>query len=192
MSKSILKGCNLSFDDYTNHHLWVGKAKNKNCTNPSVLRRQISTRVEDLGIGSISITTFDQNEHSLNPNNSSLLWTKVFYHGLRDCLTMTLPKNLVRLGIFQIFIQVQNPPSPHLMIYVHQKGLLFTDMPVAWQQVDLSGDGYSVSIDHEVVGLLKYDGEACEDDEKYRFDDCKLEDIHKVNSKRSTYIVSGF
>ena len=63
--------------------------------------------------------------------------------------------------------------------------MLFTDIPVACQQVDLSGDGYSISIDHEVVGLLKYDGETCEADEKYNFDECKFEYIRKVKSKPS-------
>ena len=65
---------------------------------------------------------------------------------------------------------------------MHQKGLLFTNTPDAWEQIEASGDGFVIPIVHEVEELLKYDGEKCEDSKDYIFDQCKLSLIRQVST----------
>ena len=99
---------------------------------------------------------------------------------MKDILTLTLPKNLTDLGIFQINIHFQS----EFNVYVHQKGNLFTDMPDSRQLLSMDKIGYEVigTIGHEVIELLQFDGVDCGNDKTYLLDECRLEHIQKVKS----------
>ena len=185
-AKNILKSCNLSFHDYTVENLWVGTG-NTICTDPENLRKQIGTRPIDLGIEMFEIRTFDLVKHNIYPNDSSLIWSPIYYGQMKDMLTLSMPENLVKLGIYSISIFIPDPPIRNLSVYVHQKGLLFTETPDAWQQIEVSGEGLSLPIVHEVEDLLSFDSEQCEDSKDYIFDQCKLNHIRKVNTKFSRF-----
>ena len=130
-----MNSCNLSLDDYINKHLWKG-----NCTDPTLLRNQIATRPEDLGIILFAITTFTLEKYIKYPNDSSLIWNTIYYPNIWDCLTLSMPNYLIKEGIFGIDIKIFHPIIQNLTVYIHQKGLLFTDTPDAWQQINVQGD----------------------------------------------------
>ena len=176
-----MKSCNLSFHDYTVKNQWVGTG-DPICTDPEILRKQIGTRPIDLGIELFEIRTFDLVNHQIYPNDSSLIWSPIYYGNMKDMLTLSMPQNLIKLGIYSISIFIPDPPIRNLSVYVHQKGLLFTDTPDAWQPLKASGEGLFVSIIHEVEDLLDFDAEQCEDSKDYIYDQCKLKEVRKVSS----------
>ena len=55
-------------------------------------------------------------------------------------------------------------------------------MPDSMQVIIMDKVGYDVSsnIGYEVVELLQYDGDDCENDKNYKFDECLMEYIQKV------------
>ena len=150
------------------------------CTDPETLRKKIATRPIDLGIKAFDIYDSMNAKHHIYPNASSLRWTPTYRKKLKDCLTLSMPENLIKLGIFEIWIIIPDPPIRNVSVYVHQKGLLFTEIPDAWQALDASGEGLSSRIGHEVEDLLDFDGLKCEDSKDYIFDQCKLNYIGKV------------
>ena len=185
-AKTILESCNLSIYDYKIRNLWVG-AGNNICTDPETLRKQIGTRPIDLGIEVFEVLTFDLVKHPIYPNDSSLIWSPIYYGqdygNMIDMLTVSMPENLIKLGILEIFIIIPDPPIRNLSVYVHQKGLLFTDIPDAWQSLEASGEGLFMSIVHEVEDLLHFDAEQCEDSKDYIYDQCQLKEVRKVSSR---------
>ena len=184
-AKTILESCNLSIYDYKIRNLWVG-AGNNICTDPETLRKQIGTRPIDLGIEVFEVLTFDLVKHPIYPNDSSLIWSPIYYGqdygNMIDMLTVSMPENLIKLGILEIFIIIPDPPIRNLSVYVHQKGLLFTDIPDAWQPLEALGEGRVASIVHEVEDLLDFDAEQCEDSNDYIYDQCQLKEVRKVSS----------
>ena len=152
------------------------------CRDPETLRKEIGTRPVDLGIERFEITTFDLVNHVFYPNDSSLIWSPIYYGNMKDMLTLSMPENLINLGIFAISIYISDPPSPNLMVYVHQNGLLFMNTPDAWQKIEVSGEGLEMPIVHEVEELLDYDEEKCEDSKDYIFNQCKNSLIQNVST----------
>ena len=176
-----MKSCNLTFHDYTRKDIWVGTG-NTNCTDPKTLRKQIGTRLIDLGIEAFRIRTFDQAWHYLYPNDSSLTWTPRYMYPIKDCLTLSISENLKKLGIQILHIITHDPPIPNLMVNVHQKGLQFTDTPNAWRQIEISEKGQlEVSVGHDVVELLEYDGEKCENYKDYKLSECQFERMEQAS-----------
>ena len=70
-----------------------------------------------------------------------------------------------------------------LVVYVHLKGLLSTDMSDSWPEVYLSkyGAGVLIPVGHEIVQLKKYNKEPCIDDTNYQLDKCRLDYIQRVS-----------
>ena len=188
--ENILKSCNLSFQDYAGQNRWVG-AGHTNCTDPKTLRKQVTIRLIDLGIEKFKIRTFDQDSHSLYLNDSSLTWKPLYLYPLQDCLTLSMPENIRKLGIHSIdSYLVPEGPFSNLMVYVHQNGLQFTDTPDAMRSLEVSRKGglsVAISLYHDVVELLKYDGEQCENDKDYKLNECKLEYVEQASDLCNQY-----
>ena len=119
------------------------------------------------------VSQFSEEYHPLK-----LIYYGQDYGNMIDMLTLSMPENLIKLGIFEIWIIIPNPPIRNLSVYVHQKGLLFTDIPDAWQPLEAS----VTSIVHEVEDLLDFDAEQCEDSKNYIYDQCQLKEVRKVSS----------
>ena len=179
-AKNILKSCNLSFHDYTVKNQWIGTG-DPICTDPENLRKQIGTRPIDLGIELFEIRTFDLVNHQIYPNDSSLIWTPTYAKKLKDCLTLSMPENLIKLGIYVISIFIHDPPFPNLKVYVHQNGLLFTNTLGAREEIEASAKGFVIPVVHEVEELLNYAEEKCEDSKDYIFNQCMRSLIQKVS-----------
>ena len=171
-----MQECNLTMKDYVFKHKWIGTG-NANCTDPIALRNHISTRMDEFGISGIVIQTFDQKWHDMYLNDSSLHWS-TYYEPYRVCYTMMLPEMLVKLGIFKIQIKFNN--TSYLQVYLHQKGLLYTDMPDSYVEVPWKANRKTVDVGHEIVELLEYNEEICQNDIDYQLDQCRLKYIQKV------------
>ena len=171
-----LKECNITKEDYVKKNHWVGTGY-RNCTDPALLRNQITLSVRDMRIQKIIIETFDQEFYEKYHNDTSLKWTKLFIDSQRVCYTMTLPQGLVKLGIYRITVRFYD--YPELETYIHQEGLLFTDMPDSF--LHIVGVGYTVVVSHEVIQMQKYNEELCINDPDYKLDKCRFDYIKKVD-----------
>ena len=181
---AALNRCNLSLNDYKVYHKWVGSG-DENCTNPKSLRIQTTLSIEDLRIDYIDLETYDQETLTKYPNDASLKWTKTYIDKDRVCNTMMLSDDrLTKSGIFWLAFHFKRWEglNPTYTIYVHQQGLLFTDVPDAYSNAKLwQGTGFSIPVGYELEQLQKYDGEPCNNSMEYRLDECRLEYIRKVN-----------
>ena len=187
LKENILKECNLTLEDYLEKNVWVGQGHSK-CTDPKVLRDQISYGLDDLKmeIDYFSILTYENdqlnsNSYTIYPNDSRLQWTSVIpvkVYSSHTFHTMTLPEPLVKLGINAIYIYFHS--LPYLKIYWHQNGLFYTDMPDYYAKILTTGNGSYAFIEHESLELLEYDGEKCEKSKDYKLDKCRYEFIEKV------------
>ena len=77
LKENILKGCNLTSEDYIKKNIWVGKG-HANCTDPKFLRDQINYGLDDLWqeIGTISMSTYQKSYGStMYPNDTRFRWT---------------------------------------------------------------------------------------------------------------------
>ena len=126
----------------------------------------------------ITIETVDQETHLKYPNDTSLQWNQLLWNFETVCYTMTVPENLVEKGIYKIIFEFGD--YPELEAYIHQKGLLFTDMPDSSLRIIGIAGGFDVMVSHEVVHMQKYNKKMCIDDPNYRLDKCRLEYIKKV------------
>ena len=172
-----LNDCNLTKEDYVDSNAWVGLG-NDTCTDPKILREKITVGLEDMRIKKITIETFDQEAHLKYLNDSSLQWTQLLWNYETVCYTMSVPKNLGEKGIYKIIFDFDD--YPELDAYIHQKGLLFTDMPDSSLRIIGVGAGYDVMVSHEVVHVKKYNKGMCLNDPNYMLDECRLEHIKKV------------
>ena len=112
------------------------------------------------------------------PNDSTLQWTKVIIRANEACNTLTLSDKLKEKGIHTIKLDFNDWPD--VTVYVHQEGLLFTDMPDSAPHVSYLGS--SVPVLHEILQFQKYNGKLCNDSLNYRLDKCRLEYIKKVQT----------
>ena len=182
LKENILKGCNLTSKDYRDDNVWVGKG-HANCTDPKILSDQINYGLDDLwqDIAQFWIKTFDQrNAYAMYANDTRLKWTSFSENSFLSCHTMTLPENIVELGIDILLIFFK--PWTSLTILWHEDGLFDTDMPDSCPGIMVKENGYYIPIGHETLELLEYDGENCEKSKDYKLDRCRHEVIEKVNS----------
>ena len=92
---------------------------------------------------------------------------------------MALPEGLVKLGIYQITLRFYD--YPELEFYIHQEGLLFTDMPDSFLYI--ISIGYTVVVSHEVIQMQKYNEEQCVINPDYKLDKCRFDYIKKVKNR---------
>ena len=149
------------------------------CTNPQLLRNQISPKIEDLNIEKFQIFTYDQNFIEMDSNDSSLIWETLAEDFSYYCFTVSMPRETISLGIQQINVILKK--ATNLVAYVHLQGLLSTDMSDSWPEIYLGPYGYDIPVGHEIVELQKYNGEPCNDDINYQLDKCRLEYIQRVS-----------
>ena len=134
-----------------------------------------------LEISNFTVATYEKsNLPTMYPNDSRLYWTSRTLHLSITCHTMTLPEDIVELGIDNLVIFFESWPS--LDIFWHEDGLLYSDMPDSSPEIAFNGTGYYIPIRHEILDLLDYDGEKCKDSNDYKLDKCRYEFIEKVNS----------
>ena len=185
LKENILKGCNLTSEEYMEKNIWVGQG-HTNCTDPKVLRDQINYGLDDLKM-EIKVfviltynTSLQYGYFKMYPNDTILQWTSSMRRSATyTCHTMTLPKAMVELGIYNFYIYFESAPS--LLVYWHEDGLLSTDMPDSSPFITINKTGYSTPIGHETLELLEYDGEKCEKSKDYKLDKCRHEFIERVN-----------
>ena len=184
LKENILKGCNLTSEDYHQRNIWVGQG-HANCTDPKVLSDQINYGLDNLKmeIQSFFLVTYEKGRrdgYRMYPNDTRLQWTSRVEDFLFSCHTMTLPETMVKLGINDLQIYFESLRS-YLVLYWHEDGLFNTDIPDSCPGIIMNKIGYYVPIGHETLELLEYDGEKCEKSKDYKLDKCRHEFIEKVN-----------
>ena len=100
------------------------------------------------------------------------------YFGI--CHTLTLSPNKTKDGIKTMEFYVHK--EHHIVIYVHQAGAEFTNIPGAFHSIDLPAEKFKIyAIDYENINLLKYLGNTCEIRPEYKLSECNYKYIHQVS-----------
>ena len=148
-----------------------------------ILRTQTTFGIENLGIDYIDLDTYEQETLYKKPNDTSLKWTKTYINKYRVCNTMMVSDDrLTESGILRLAFHFEGWGSHD--IYVHQQGLLFSDLPDAYSHSNLfMGGGYSIPVRYELEQLLKYDGKPCNNNKEYKLDECQHDYIRKVTAE---------
>ena len=136
-------------------------------------------------IKSIRIKTFS-NEYLKLPNDTALIWERNFNRNKAPCFTMQIPEEIKLEGIAKISIEILPAKAFYgkggktiLKIFMHKHGLLFSDLPSASPDFNIFQSS-DIPVEIEVLELLEYNGEPCNNDENYRLDQCKQEYIYQV------------
>ena len=134
----------------------------------------------------LTIQTFAGKKYRFTSNiNTSVHWGTSHYWLTRKCFMMTIPVDIVKEAISFIILVTE---SRFLTITVHQDGLYHSDMSgssVPFYFKDLM----EVNVRHEVLNLLEYDKAPCNDDEKYKYDQCRQSFIFRQDVKVCCYEV---
>ena len=93
----------------------------------------------------------------------------------RRCFTLQIPENITKEGIYKIHFKCK----PFYKLYLHQNGLLKSDMPRGSPGV-MYKDVERVRVTHEILQLKTYNKEVCKNDRTYRLDNCRHDYIYKV------------
>lgn len=95
----------------------------------------------------------------------------------RPCYTFKIPETLANVGIYQVSILFERDAV--MDIFLHQQGLLLTDLPSSSPKLDLKNSIYGViPTEYEKFEMLDYAGDKCVTDADYNLDKCRLEYIH--------------
>ena len=114
----------------------------------------VTTGFEDFGFKYLIIRPFDKDYvyYSLN----QLKWNKVYdldsvgTSGEYPCYTVTLPQEMIKLGISKV--QFYFNPGTFFTLYVHQEGLYGTELPGAYLSIAL-GQNIKLPVEYEQVPL---------------------------------------
>ena len=149
------------------------------CKDPKSLYERAKTKIDILGLEFIRINTFEGPNVFDSKTYKSLAWKEAQWNGrgrAERCFTLTIPNKLIREGISELTFKSKKTEA----IFLHQKGLYRTDMmPESTVQISAVE---IVSITHEQINVLDFDGETCDSESNYRLDLCKNDVIVKVGS----------
>ena len=134
--------------------------------------------MENLDIQWVRIETFTKIHNFTFENVSeSLQWATPPYGQDKKCFTMTLPNSITTEGISSIEFESE----PFQKLYIHQKGLFHTDMTGS-SPAGLYSEFSKMTVEHEILNVLNYDGELCIDNTNYSYDQCRQDIIFKVKT----------
>ena len=172
----ILEQCQLNKDDYTENGPWSGSGESF-CENPKELNKKVSFEPKYLGIEWIEVETFTKTHKFTSNNVAELLkWENIVQYGpSRKCFRMIIPKKIAIEGIGNIKFH----SKPFYKMYLHQNGLFYSDMAGS------SPKGYynefsKMTVTHEILELLDYAGEECNNNKDYEYDMCRQNYIFQV------------
>ena len=149
------------------------------CKDPKKLFERAKTNIDILGIELIRITTFEDEYIYNSKTYKSLDWNEAQWNGkgrAERCFTLTIPNKLIREGISELTFKSKKTEA----IFLHQKGLYRTDM-MPESAVEIAAVE-KVSVTHEQINVLDFDGEPCNGESNYTLDLCKRNIITKVSS----------
>ena len=173
----VLEQCGLNEKDYTENGPWVGNG-NAFCEDPKQLRNRLTFKPKGLDIEWIEFETFTKT-HKFRSNNITevLKWENIVPYGSsRKCFRMIIPKKIVIEGISSIEFH----SKPFYKLYVHQNGLFRSDMPGS-SPVGYYNEFSKMTVTHEILELLDYAGDKCNDIKDYEYDMCRRNYIFQVN-----------
>ena len=127
----------------------------------------------------IRITTFEGDYIFDSKTYKSLEWNDAQWNGkgrAERCFTLTMPKKLISEGISEFKFKSRNT----IVALLHGKGLYRSDM-MPESAVEISAVEI-VSVTHEQINMLDFDGEPCNSESNYTLAHCKMNIITKVCS----------
>ena len=152
------------------------------CTDPLKFYERVKTKFDALELKKVTIVTFEGRYDFDSKTYKSLDWNEAQWNGkgrAERCFTLTIPNKLIREGISELTFKSKKTEA----IFLHQKGLYRTDMmPESTVQISAVE---IVSITHEQINVLDFDGEPCNGERNYTLDQCKINNITKVNLLQS-------
>lgn len=171
-----LAKCNLTWQQYYDGQ-WTSENLPDYCHDPKKVAEKVLAKLEDLNFNSLKFVTFNaETIYKSLDEESGLIWEQVYLRSNGRCFTMTIPQEIIELGIYQVVITYK--PQSILDVFVHHHGLLDTDLPGASPKLDLEAKSVTVPVEHEKLQMLDYAGEKCMTETKYKLDDCRNEYIH--------------
>ena len=161
----ITERCNVKVYDYTSH-VWIGNGTENYCNNPKKFNEKVIWQLDDFKLKDVSVN----NQIEIDRNQTEW-WTQVSFYQ-QKCWSLKIPKGVQKEGINQLYFRFA-PESPKLKFYLHQPESIYTDMPKLAEPIILNPhERISISIKHEIVRQLDFDGGKCIQDDNYSFDDC--------------------
>ena len=152
---------------------------------------RVTTGIEDFGLQYFRFTTFDLKVH-YDTDDASLKWNKAnnldFDVVNGQCYTLTFPQEIIKLGIFKLEFFFES--NMFINLFVHQEGLFGTDLPAACPTKTLHLYGNEILLipmKYELLSLLQYDGQNCNNERNYKLDQCRDDFIHQVRFIADTY-----
>ena len=140
--------------------------------------------MENLDIRWVKIETFTQiHNFTFEYLSQSLQWATPPYGPDKICFTMTLPDGIINEGISSIEFESE----PFQKLYIHQKGLFHTDMTGS-SPAGLYSEFSKMTVEHEILKVLNYDGELCINNASYSYDQCRQDIIFKVKTNEDTNV----
>ena len=178
-NEEVFDECQLRQNDYIINGAWMS-SKNSNCSDPKKLYKRVIKNLQSLEMKSMEISTFTK-RHKFNQNEieDALEWSTVPYNGKQICFSMTIPDLILKEGISKIKFEAK----PFHKVMLHQKGLFRANMPGASPAVWYN-EVLRISVTHEILHLLHYDGYPCIQDENYRMDECRQNYIYEVKIEK--------
>ena len=174
--ENVLEQCQLKKDDYIENGPWSGIG-NFFCEDPKEVREKVSFKPMALGIEWIKVETSTKIREFRSNNITELLkWENIVQYGpSRKCFRMIIPKKIAIEGIGNIRIH----SKPFYKMYIHQNGLFYSDMagssPKAYYK-----EFSKLTVTHEILELLDYGGEKCNNNRDYKYDMCRQNYIFQV------------
>ena len=193
-NETILKKCGLTWQEYQKNAQWVGNKSDPDCMDPYVLSQQVFIDIKDLGIEFIEIQTFESigfpKKYYMNDTVESemFFWKTIHYNhgeffGWGQCYTLVIKDEIAKTGIYSILFQIKG--TPNLIFLFHHKGIMNTQLPgVSWQVLKKEYHN-AFPVEHEVINLLNYDGEKCNNSIDYDYHKCRGNYIHQVSNVQS-------
>ena len=136
------------------------------------------TSLQFIGIRTIQIETFEYNFYDLNITDSRLQWTNYSHNILGLCHTMTLSESLIQDGIRHVNFIAQR--GFYYYVYIHKAGTLFTDLPGAYKLIHWESRRSKYQIEHEIINVLDYIHQECNQSLSYRTTDCLYDKMYEV------------
>ena len=152
------------------------------CQDPKTLWENMTPNFDDFGFRSALVKTYADEGIDINLEKPDANWHRVVSSMFGACYSFTMPEEIKKKGIEYIDFFMKKNHS--LNIFFHGKGVFNLMNP--WQTMDYIDqivtfqESYNVILDYQHNEMMDFDGEECQTDPMYSFEDCVQDEILKV------------
>ena len=178
-----MKECAIKQSDYFGTGLWHLNFENASsyCNDPKLLHNELMPSLKAFQISSIKVKTFKSKTTNLDFKSKEISISPIIEKDHGKCYSLTFSKDILKHGIDEIIFKTEPNTKIALEIFLHQPGLLFTDEPSAYPMFQINSTFDTIiDVEHEIIQLLTYDNQPCNDSISYDLHDCREKWTHKV------------